>query len=276
MAGSNKKDDSYQPKQVIWREKDYEVHIGQVLGVLDFDTNFDNSFQKWKLTMQFIDDVREAIRQGIIPLEAKGKLQELTPDEDAIRKMEKIWHGTTYLRVIMDTNTSKVLAQELHFDEPDDTYEHKDENGKLLGTYPCEVIRLPKLKNMIPIGAIDTEYWGIQIRETMPLKYAWQGANFATVVKDGKFIHNLSDGLVPKIDASDMNSMVKVTYILSRAVYNSIMDILPMFFNKNYFIFAGNMQRILKWMHEDNTSLFGDFAKESDTDKESQKGIMKL
>ena len=159
----------------------------------------------------------------------------------------------------MDNNTSKVLAQEIHYEEPDDTYEHKDESGKLLNTYPCEVIRLPKLKNMIPIGAIDTEYWGIQIRETMPLKYAWQGANFATVVKDGKFIHNLSDGLVPKIDASDMNSMIKVTYILSRAVYNSIMDILPMFFNKNYFIFAGNMQRILKWMKEENRSMYSDF-----------------
>ncbi len=256
---SNKKDDSYQPKQVIWREKDYEVHIGQVLGVLDFDTNFDNAFQKWKLTMQFIEDVKEAIRQEIIPLKEKNKLHELEPDAEAIRKMEKIWHGTTWLRVVMDSNSSRILARELFYEEPDETYEHKDEKGKLLGTYPCEVIRMPKLKNMIPIGEISSEYWGIQIRETMPLKYAWQGANFATVVKDGKFIHNLSDGLVPKIEASDMNSVIKVTYILNRAVYNGIMDILPMFFNRNYFIFAGNMQKILKWMKEENRSMYTDF-----------------
>lgn len=250
MASSNQKSDSYQPKTVIWREKDYEAHIGQVMGILDYNENFNNEFQRWKLVMQFIEDVKEAIRQEIIPLKEDNKEQELTPDPVAIMKMEKIWHGTTWLRVIMDHDSSRVLGKEFFYEEPSEQYEHRDENGKLLDTYPCEVIKMPKLKNMIPIGEISSEYWGIQIRETMPLKYAWQGANFATVVKDGKFIHNLSDGLIPKIDANDMNSMIKVTYILNRAIYNAIMDILPLFFNKNYFIFAGNMQKILKWMKE--------------------------
>jgi len=272
---ANTKPDTYQPKSVIWREKDYEVHIGQVMGVLDYNENFDNAFQRWKLVMQFTEDVKEAIRQGIIPLKDKNKLEELEPDAQAIMKMEKIWHGTTYLRVIMDHDSSRVLGKELFYEKPSDEYENKDEDGKLLDTYPCEVIQMPKLKNMIPVGDTNNENWGIQIRETMPLKYAWQGANFATVVKDGKFIHNLSDGMIPKIDASDMDSMIKVTYILNRAVYNAIMDILPMFFNKNYFIFAGNMQKILKWMKEENTSLFADFTKEEEVQTGDER-MMKL
>jgi len=87
LAKSNAKSDSYQPKTVIWRESNYEVHLGQVLGVLDFDNNFDNQFQKWKLMIQLITDVQEAIKQDIIPLKTKGKI-DLIPNPEAIDKMD--------------------------------------------------------------------------------------------------------------------------------------------------------------------------------------------
>lgn len=251
MAGSNKKDDSYQPKTVIWREKDYEVHLGQVLGVLDFDTNFDDTFQRWKLMMQFIIDVGEAIKQNIIPLKENNML-ELTPNQVAIDKMTSIWYGQTYLRVIKNHEESKILGKEFFYEEPSKEFQLKDESEKIIDVYPCEIIPMPCLKNMIPIGQIDSEYWGVQIRETICLKIAWQGANYATVINDGKFVHNLADGLLPKITQQDMNSTTKRTYILHRPVYNAIMDILPRFMNENYFVFAGNVQRIMKWMKEKN------------------------
>ncbi|MEX0861122.1 hypothetical protein [Nitrosopumilus sp.] len=89
--------EDYQPKTVICRDKGYAVHLQQVLGVLDFDTNFDNQFQKWKLIMQTSDEVLEAIRQEIIPLKSKNRL-DLMPDI-VIDNMNKIWNGQTYLRV---------------------------------------------------------------------------------------------------------------------------------------------------------------------------------
>lgn len=263
MAGSNQKSESYQPKTVIWREVNYESHLGQVLGVLDYDTNFDNTFQKWKLMMQFIDDVTEAIQQDIIPLKSKDKLS-LIPNREAIMKMDKIWNGQTWLGVIKNHSTTQILLRELFYKYPKETYELKDEKGKLLDTFKREIIPMPKLKNMIPIGEIDSDYWGIQIRESMPLRYAWQSANYATIINDGKFVHHLSDGLIPKFDARDMKSMVKRTYILHRPVYNAIMDILPKFFNKNYFIFAGNVQKIMKWMKEEDRSWLQEIDEESE------------
>ena len=264
MANQSQKSDSYQPKTVIWREVNYEVHLGQVLGVLDFDNNFDNQFQKWKLMIQLITDVEEAIKQDIIPLKQKGML-ELMPNRQAISKMDKIWNGQTYLGIIKNHDNTQILLRELFYDKPDSLYQLKDESGKILDEFFREVIPLPKLKNMVPVGEIsDKDSWGIQIRESMALRYAWQGANYATIINDGKFVHNLSDGLIPKIDAQDMKSIIKRTYILHKPVYNAIMDILPRYFNQNYFVFAGNIQKIMKWMKEQDMTWLYELEVESD------------
>ena len=257
--------ETFQPRSVIWREPNYEVHLGQVLGVLDFDNNFDNQFQKWKLMIQFINDVEEAIKQEIIPLKPKNKM-ELVPNPEAINKMVKIWYGQTYLGIIRNHDGTQVLLKELFYEKPDEVYNLTDENGKTLDTFTREIIPMPKLKNMVPIGEIDSEFWGIRIHESMSLKYAWEGANYATIINDGKFIHHLSDGLIPKIEGKDLNSIIKKTYILHRPVYNSIMDILPRFMNQNYFIFAGNVQKILKWMKEEDMN----WLSELDLDHEQE------
>ena len=159
MANQSQKSDSYQPKTVIWREVNYEVHLGQVLGVLDFDNNFDNQFQKWKLMIQLITDVEEAIKQDIIPLKQKGML-ELMPNRQAISKMDKIWNGQTYLGIIKNHDNTQILLRELFYDKPDSLYQLKDESGKILDEFFREVIPLPKLKNMIPVGEIsDKDSW---------------------------------------------------------------------------------------------------------------------
>lgn len=245
------KSDVYQPKTVIWREPNYEVHLGQVLGVLDYDNNFDNRFQKWKLMMQFIDDILEAIRQDIIPLRSKDRM-DLMPNPTAIMRMDKIWHGQTYLGVIKNHDETKTLIRDLFYEIPDDFYELKDESGKVIDTFTREIIPMPRLKNCIPSGEADSENnWGIQIRESMALKYAWETADYATIVNDGKFMHYLSDGSIPKFEQQDMKSLVIRTSILHRDVYNGIMDILPKWFDRNYVVFAGNVQKIMKWMKDE-------------------------
>ena len=257
------KSDIYQPKTVIWREPNYEVHLGQVLGVLDYDNNFDNTFQKWKLMIQFIDDIMEAIKQDIIPLKSKNRL-DLIPNPEAMMKMDKIWHGQTYLGVIKNHDETKTLVRDLFYDMPDDTYELKDDSGEIIDTFTREIIPMPRLKNMVPVGEISDTTWGIQIRESMPLRYAWETANYATIINDGKFMHQLSDGSIPKFEQQDMKSLVIRTSILHREVYNAIMDILPKWFNKNYFIFAGNIQKIMKWMREEDMTWMHDLDLEEE------------
>ena len=165
----------------------------------------------------------------------------------------------------------------MFYELPDDTYELKDETGKVIDTFTREIIAMPRLKNMVPIGEVDSENnWGIQIRESMPLRYAWETANYATIINDGKFMHQLSDGSIPKFEQQDMKSLKIRTSILHREVYNGIMDILPKWFNKNYFIFAGNVQIIMKWMKEMNTSMFITTTSEVETPKEGTKGQLVL
>ena len=66
---------------------------------------------------------------------------------------------------------------------------------------------------------------------------------------------------MPKFQQSDMSSLTMRTSMIHRPVYNAIMDILPKFFNQNYFIFAGNVQRIMSWM--------GDYENTDDDDYDS-------
>jgi len=244
------KTETFQPKTVIWREPDYAIHLGQVMGVCDFDNNFDNTFQKWKLIRRFISDVMENIKQGTIPLVEKERL-DLVPDKNAIDKMIKIWNGQTYLGLVLSHDKTKVLLKQLFFQEPEPIYKYRDKDGKIIDAYEREIIILPKLKNMIPVGEISAETWGIQIRETMQLKYAWAGTNYATLVNDGKFIHHLADGSIPKIQPEDMQSLVKRTYIICRPVYHTVMDILGEAFEDQYSIFTANVQKIMKWMKEE-------------------------
>lgn len=272
---SSNTSDSFQPKTVIWRSTKYVDHLGQVLGVLDFDMNFDNSFQRWKLVMEFIEDVLQAIKQDIIPLKANKK-ENLLPDMDAVMKLRKIWYGQTYLRVLKNKEQTKVIARELFYEKPNEIVEvvttksgsfimKKDSvvpKDAQVEQYQAEVIPLPKLKNMIPVREIREESWGIQIREPIALKWAWQGANYGTIVNDGKFTHYLSDGAMPKFEADDMESEILQTYVIHRPVYFAIMDILQPYFNKYYFVFAGNVQKIMTWMQDLEMEGFGDLIEE--------------
>jgi len=270
----SQKNDSYQPKSVIWRSSIVD-HLSQVQGVLDFDSNFDNMFQKWKLAMEFTQDVGQLIEQGLIPIKKKERW-ELMPNQIAIDRMNKIWNENTYLRILKNKEQTQVLTREFFYTKPSKeitlvktkrgtsilpTGKEPPKNSKTFN-FDTEVIRLPKLKNMIPVGEIKEDVWGIKIRETMVIKYAWEGANYGTIVNDGNFTHYLSDGSIPKFEADDMESESLTTYVLHRPVYHAIMDILPMYFNKNYFVFSANVQKLKDWLVDLEMEGFEDFLEQ--------------
>lgn len=240
-------DKEFQPKTVIWREVDYAHHLGQVLGVLDYDQNFDNGFQKWKLAMSFVDDVKVNISNGVIPLEEKGMMDELYPDTNAMFKMDTIWHGNTFLGIVKNQDRTNVVRKELFYKRPEDYFE-VELDGEI-HEFPREIIPLPKLKNLVPVRQIKDETWGIQVREPMEWRHATEGSQYGTIINDGNFQWQTSQGLIPKIEPDDMEGYGKLTYIYSRPVYFELMDILGTWFDKNYQIFAGDVHKIMVWMN---------------------------
>lgn len=232
----------YTPSKYQLRSSIFNDLIQQRLGVLDFDENFDNEFQEFKLVMKFVIEVQEAIEQDIIPLKQYEK-SEFMPNPKAVSRMDQIWNGVCFYGITWNNDNKTSIRQKVFC---------YDTNVKEINGFPVhDFIPIPKLRNMVPIGQIDDkDNWGIQIRELYPLLFAWEGANYYTIVNDAKMMY-ATEPPTPKITQADMFSRTKKTYILHKPVYHRLMNDMTEFFRKNSVIFQMNMQVINKWMDED-------------------------
>ena len=95
------------PSKFQPRSSNYVDVIQQRLGTSDFDLNFDNEFQEFKLIMKFKDEIIEAIKQEVIPLKRNKRL-DLHPDKQAIERLDKIWHGRCYLAFLFNEEATQV------------------------------------------------------------------------------------------------------------------------------------------------------------------------
>lgn len=257
MSADDKK---FVPSKYHPRSANYVELIQQRLGKSDFDLNFDNEFQEFKLTMKFVAETMEAINQGLIPLKKYNKV-DLIPNEKAVERLDLIWNGGCKYAVTYNENRTRVLQKVFCYDT-----KFTEINRMRVDKY----IPIPRLKNMVPVRELREDTWGVQIRENYPLRFAWEGASYATVVNDARFSFYLVDGVVPKITAKDMYSETKKTYILHRPVYHTLMNDLTMFFRKNENIFLTNMQKILQWMEEEYDEGLGEYSELLKTLKKSE------
>ena len=237
-------DQVIQPKSVIYHDVDYVSHLQRQLGVIDFDQAYSNFFAQCELAIKIVIQIEDAIKQKIINLE---KHPELLLDKIATYKLKKLWDGQCYLSVKHDPMIPEKIipnSELFHYGE-----ETLDRNNPHL-----EIIPIPALDNMTPIGQIKQKTLLIEISQAMPMKYAFQGMDYATLVNDGNFIHYLSDGSFPKITQDDMQSITKFSYRISRDVYHRIMKK-----EKNKFIIHwatvyNNIHRIIEYLknHDDD------------------------
>lgn len=302
-------DKKFLTSKFIPRSSNYLDVIQQRQGKRDFDENFDNEFQEYKLVVKTVIEVIEAIKQDIIPLKEFERL-DLMPDAEVIRNINSIWDGKCFYFEIRNEKRTKILMKifcytnpnvdpkenlrvrkimvdhireqkmneiklmVLHdpsefqiniFDMTEDKIKAKsqyifdttvtvEDFENLVNQYMNEgvLIPIPRLRNMVPVGKIDDkENWGIETRENYYLKYAWEGANYNTVIQDAKFSFYTMAGLIPKIVPSDMYSTTKKSYVFHKPVYHELMLDLVHFFRKNAIIFDLNLQKINHWMAEE-------------------------
>lgn len=219
-------DQTHQPKSVLWRIAGYENFISSQMGMIDFNQGWSNAFAMMKAIIKLIESVNIAIEQKTIKIK-----DELRLDRPAVEKLDRIWNGTCYYGI---NHYNGKLSRTFLYSYPVNPYE--------------EIITLPKLRNMIPVGEIDSDTLGIQIRESFPLKYAWENTDYDTVVKDGKFFSEFSDEIVPRFEREDLESLTKEVYVIKRPVYNQIIGDYEMFFNRHWATVSNNIQAILDYV----------------------------
>src|SRR3990167_3976968 len=215
--------ENYQPKSIIFRKDDFTDFISKGMGIVDFDTFYDNEMSKNKFIVKFVNQIMIAIETDVCKVPKTYKFP-----TDYAKRLDNIWNGTCYYGINKRPFTRKFL-----YDIPEERYD--------------ELIELPKFKNMIPVGKIADETLLIQVRESIPIKYAFEGSSYATLLSDGKLIHAMSDGMLPKFTQDDMQSLTKKSYFYTRPVFNRFMEDFEHFFNDNWNHISVSLQEILDY-----------------------------
>jgi len=199
-------DDVFQPKSVILHDVDFITNLQTHMGVINFNTSYDNFMQSVKLSYDLTYLVDEAIKQGNIKLKDRD---DLIPNAEALYKLRRLYDGQCFLTVEHGQWGAKPETELFHYDTS-----KIDFNNPSL-----EIIPIPALSNMTPIGQIKEDTLLIEIHEAIACKYAWQGLSYIDIVQDGLMVHSFSDGQQPKISESQMQSTTDLTRLISRDVY---------------------------------------------------------
>ena len=224
-------DKTFQPQSLIIHSPDYVENLQRQLAVINFDQAYANFFPQCELAIKIIHQVEDAIEQGIIDL---SENPELKLNKDTVYKLTKLWDGDCYITII-DRNPDTEL---FHYGKETIDYNIPD----------LEVIPLPALDNMTPIGQLKQKTLLVKISESMPLRYAWQGMNYAVIVEEGNFKVHTKEGAVPTITKDDMDSMTISTEDISRNVYNRIIKKQKNKFIIHWSTVYNNIHKIIEFM----------------------------
>jgi len=228
-------DDTFQPKSVIQHDVDFISNLQRMLGVINFDISYGNFFAGASLGYELTHLVEDAIKQKNINLKNNDNL---LPDVESIYKLRRLWDGHCYLSVEQTRFGANNDSELFHYD-----------TSKIDSSNPyLEVIPLPALDHMTPIGQLKEDTLLIEIHESIPCKYAWQGLTYAMLVSDGNMIHSFSDGTVPRITPEQMNSTMDVTRYISRDVYFRLMKKMKNKFIQNWSVVYNNYHRIVEYI----------------------------
>lgn len=245
-----KNESQYQPSSILFRHKDFTQHISSVLGAIDFHQNYDNSFNRAKLIMKFLPELIIAIESDVCKVPKDFKETKLPELKKHAYKLDKIWNGDCF-------KTSLDGVHKFHYEYPEEAYD--------------EIVKMPRLKNMVPVNELKDDTLWIQVREPLPIKYAFNRTNWAILVQEGGFSIQTNEGSVAKISEEDMDSTDKFTYVYSRDVYHNIVDDETLFFDRHWFPISVICQDILdkaefELLLDDSVDPEEDFKTNYDTD----------
>jgi hypothetical protein len=228
-------DDTFQPKSLMIHEVDFISNLQRLLGVVNFDIAYGNFFSGASLCYELTYLVEDAIKQGNINIKNKEKL---LPDVDTVYQIRKLYDGQCFLTIESGLNGAIPHTELFHYDTSKIDFRNPN----------LEIIPLPALDHMTPIGQIKDDTLLIEIHESIPCRFAWQGLSYETLIGDGNMIHSFSDGVTPRVTREQMNSTVDQTRYISRDVYFKIMKKLKNKFKHKWSIIYNNYHSIIEYV----------------------------
>jgi len=218
-------DNAKQPKSLIWHPPKFPDHMMQTTGVLDSFDDFDHSFLKWTLAMQYYKQMIGAYKRGMI---GRGeyfygiKKNAVELNLEPWKKMQHIWYYGLDILNQYDASDTTIIAWCPLYKPIDYLKDHQ------------KLVHLPSLKKMNPVGQLADETLGVKIRELVPLNLAWEGHDVATMVTTGNWFYSYGNSQVPMFSRpEDVALSDAYTYWVSRDFFSSAIDILEREFNDN-------------------------------------------
>lgn len=232
---ANIEQENRQPKSVLWHSSNVVDFLKQNMGMIQANALYNNEFLQASEVWKFVQQVLELINQNVIDLRKKPDLK---LDRNAVEKLDKIYNGGCYLL--------KHYSDDYHFKIDSWTFHYE----KLTNVSSDDIQQLPAMKAMNPTKTIDSKDWGISIRQTVPIKYAFSGYDYATLISQGKFFNSFSDKIVPRFEESDLNKTHLSTHDVSKNYYNNTLDVLKKFWLKNWVILFVNIHKIIEYLEK--------------------------
>lgn len=213
-----------QPRALVWHPPKFNEHMMQVTGVLDNFEDFDHSFLKWTLAMQYYKQVIGAYKRGMI-----GRSEFFYGiRKDAVKinlepwkKMQHIWYYGLDILNQYDGEDTTIVAWCPLYKPINQLRPHQ------------KLVHLPALKKMNPVGQLADLNLGVQIRDLVPLNLAWEGHDVATMVTTGNWYYSYGNSQVAMFkQPADVALSDAWTYHVSRDFFHATIDILEIEFNE--------------------------------------------
>jgi len=210
------------------------------MAVLKFNTSWLNRFSEFEGAIQLLDDTQSAINKGLINLDnvLPDQKNYVRLDPERYYKIKKIWEGGCFITRQRDPyyptqflpGTERFIydLEKINFRDPQ-----------------LEIIPLPSMDDMTPIGRIRDETLLIEISANVKLYLAYEGMDFETLIREGGLYHMENGSLKAKFSPSDMDSKVLETYKVGRSYYHKTMNILKRKFFEHWTLLKIDLHRII-------------------------------
>jgi len=232
-----------QPKTILWHSSNISDFLKQNMGMIQANSLYNNQFLQASEVWKFVHQVNELINQDIIDLRKKP---ELKLNANVVKKLDAIYNGGCYLVTnYVDDMKFKIKSWSFLYEYP-------------INVDPNDIQELTSFRGMNPTRDVSSDEWEINIKASVPFRWAFAGYDYPTVIQQGNYIQKFSDGIVPRFEESDLNALHLSTHDVSRKYWNTIIEVLTKRWLQQWIILFGNIHKIIE--HLDKGS-FQNFEK---------------